>query len=82
LHVYGNRHQIELSARSDLFDPYAGHLKEKSARAAHRVGLALAKVIVEVHGGSIGLEDMPSAGTAFVIEFPSRWSTRGQRSSG
>jgi signal transduction histidine kinase len=45
------------------------------------VGLALAKVIVEVHHGSIWMEDTPAAGTAFVLEFPSHWSTKGQRSS-
>jgi Signal transduction histidine kinase len=81
LRVYGDKHQIAVAARRGIFDPYTGHLKEKPAGAAHRVGLALAKVIVEVHHGSIGVEETPSAGTAFVIEFPSHWSSRGQRSS-
>jgi len=82
LRVYGDKQQIPAETRDSIFDPYAGHLKEKPARAAHRVGLALAKVIVEVHHGSIWIEDTPSAGTAFVIEFPSHWTTsRGQRSS-
>jgi K+-sensing histidine kinase KdpD len=81
LQVHGDKHLIGAAARDSIFDPYAGHLKEKPARAAHRVGLALAKVIVEVHHGSIWVEDTPSAGSAFVIEFPSHWSSRGQRSS-
>ncbi|HEX7507929.1 MAG TPA: hybrid sensor histidine kinase/response regulator [Polyangia bacterium] len=80
LQVHGDKHQIDVAVRDGIFDPYGGHLNEKAARAAHRVGLALAKVIVEVHHGSIWVEDTPSAGTAFVIEFPSHWS-RGQRSS-
>ena len=80
LQVHGDKHQIDVAVRDGIFDPYGGHLNEKAARAAHRVGLALAKVIVEVHRGSIWVEDTPSAGTAFVIEFPSHWS-RGQRSS-
>lgn len=80
LQVHGDKHQIDVAVRDGIFDPYGGHLNEKSARAAHRVGLALAKVIVEVHHGSIWVEDTLSAGTAFVIEFPSHWS-RGQRSS-
>ena len=80
MQVHGDKHQIEVAVRDGIFDPYGGHLNEKAARAAHRVGLALAKVIVEVHHGSIWVEDTPSAGTAFVIEFPSHWS-RGQRSS-
>ena len=81
LRVHGDKHQIAVAARDSIFDPYGGHLNEKPVRAAHRVGLALAKVIVEVHHGSIWVEDTPSAGTAFVVEFPSHWS-RGQRSSG
>ena len=81
LQVDGDKHLIRAAARDSIFDPYAGHLKEKPARAAHRVGLALAKVIVEVHHGSIWVEDTPLAGSAFVIEFPSHWSSRGQRSS-
>ena len=80
--VFGDKQQIAVAARDGIFDPYADHLKEKPARAAHRVGLALAKVIVEVHHGSIWVEDTPSAGTAFVIEFPSHWSSGGRRSSG
>ena len=79
--IHGDKHQIPVAARQYIFDPYAGPVKEKPTRAAHSVGIALAKVIVEVHHGSIWVEDMPSAGTAFVIEFPSHWSTRGQRSS-
>ncbi len=81
LHVHGDKHVIPAAARDSIFDPYVGHLKDKPARAAHRVGLALAKVIVEVHHGTIWVEDTPSTGSAFVIEFPSHWSSRGQRSS-
>jgi K+-sensing histidine kinase KdpD len=81
LRVYGDKQQIPVAARDSIFDPYGGHLHEKPAHAAHRVGLALAKVIVEVHHGSIWIEDTPSAGTAFVIEFPAHWTSRGLRSS-
>jgi K+-sensing histidine kinase KdpD len=81
LRVNGDRHQIPVVARQCIFDPYASPIKESASRAVHSVGLALAKVIVEVHHGSIWVEDTPSAGTAFVLEFPSHWSIRGQRSS-
>jgi K+-sensing histidine kinase KdpD len=81
LRVYGDKHQLSVAARQCIFDPYSSQAKEKPARAAHKVGLALAKVIVEVHHGSIWVEDMLSAGTAFVLEFPSHWTSRGQRSS-
>jgi len=81
LMVYGDKQRILGPARDNIFDPYANNAKEAPTRAAHRVGLALAKVIIEVHHGAIWVEDTPSAGTAFVVEFPSHWSARGQRSS-
>ena len=71
--VYGDRHQIPPSARRGIFDAFTGHMKDKPTRAAHRVGLALAKLIVEAHHGSLRMEDTPGAGTAFVAEFPTQW---------
>jgi K+-sensing histidine kinase KdpD len=81
LRIYGDRHRIPISWRRGLFDPLAGHLKDKPARAAHRVGLALAKSIVEAHHASIAVEDSPHAGTAFVIDFPTLWSVEEPRRS-
>src|SRR5664279_2830936 len=81
LKVFGDRYVIPEVARPTLFDPYIGHTKEKATRAVHRVALALAKVIVEVHHGTIVVEDMPAAGTGFVLDFPSHWSAKGRRSS-
>ena len=43
--------------------------------------LALAKIIVEAQHGSIVLEDPPGAGTAFVIELPTRWPVEEPRRS-
>ena len=81
LRVFGDRFVIPDVARPTLFDPYLGHTKEKATRAVHRVALALAKVIVEVHHGTIVVEDTLAAGTAFVLDFPSHWSARGRGSS-
>ncbi len=81
LRVYGDRFEIPESSRKSLFDPYSDAVKEKSTRVAHKAGLALARVIVEVHHGSIWVEDVEGAGSAFVIEFPSRWTIKEQRSS-
>ena len=81
LRIYGDQHRIPVAARRGLFDPFTGHLKDKPARAAHRVGLALAKTIVEAHHGSIDLEDTPGGGTAFVIDFPTRWPVEEPRRS-
>ena len=79
LRIYGDHHHISAAARRVIFDPFAGHLKEKPTRAAHRVGLALAKLVVEAQHGAIAIEDTPGAGTAFVIEFPTRWSAEEPR---
>lgn len=81
LRIYGDRFEIPESSRKSIFDPYSDAVKEKSTRVAHKAGLALARVIVEVHHGSIWVEDVQGAGSAFVIEFPSRWTIKEQRSS-
>jgi K+-sensing histidine kinase KdpD len=82
LRIYGDKHHIPSAARRGIFDPYGGHMKDKPTRAAHKVGLALAKLVVEAHHGSIQIEDTPGAGTAFVVEFPTHWPAREQRRSG
>jgi K+-sensing histidine kinase KdpD len=79
--VYGDRHHIPIAARRGIFDPYAGHMKEKPTRAAHRVGLALARTVVEAHHGSIRIEDISGAGSAFVVELHTHWTVEEQRPS-
>lgn len=81
VYVYGDQYRIPSGARAGIFDAFSGHLKDKPARAAHRVGLALAKLIVEAHHGSIDMEDMPGAGTAFVVEVPTHWQSEERRRS-
>jgi K+-sensing histidine kinase KdpD len=76
LRIYGDRHQIPPEARDALFAPYAGHAKGKPTRAVNRVGLALARFIVEAHQGTIHIEDTPDAGSGFLVEFPARWRNR------
>jgi K+-sensing histidine kinase KdpD len=81
LRIYGDRFEIPESSRNSIFDPYSDTVKEKSTRVAHKAGLALARVIVEVHHGSIRVDDVQGAGSAFVIEFPSHWTIKEQRAS-
>jgi K+-sensing histidine kinase KdpD len=81
LRIFGDKFEIPEGSRKSIFDPYSDTVKEKSTRVAHKAGLALARVIVEVHRGSIWVEDVPGAGSAFVIEFPSHWTIKEQRSS-
>lgn len=80
LRIYGDKHEIPEASRKAIFDPYSDSVKERSTRVAHKAGLALARVIVEVHHGSTWVEDVPGAGSAFVIEFPSHWAIKEPRS--
>jgi signal transduction histidine kinase len=79
LRIFGDKHQIPEDVRPHIFDPYSDLAKERGTRVAHKAGLALARVIVEVHQGSTWVEDTPGAGSAFVIEFPSHLSLKEHR---
>jgi signal transduction histidine kinase len=51
--------------RAQIFEPYA----ELSAQSVgYGLGLALARAVVELHGGRIWVDDVPPDGWAFVLE--------------
>jgi signal transduction histidine kinase len=64
--VSGDADRIEAEDRERIFEPYARPAKQ--APVGHGLGLALAKVVVELHGGSLWVEDVPRSGSAFVFE--------------
>jgi signal transduction histidine kinase len=56
--------------QAQLFEPFNRLGLERSAVEGHGIGLALAKRLVELQGGSIGVESTPGHGATFWIELP------------
>ena len=54
-----------------IFEPYVS-LDREPRPGTHGLGLAIAREIVEAHGGSIQAASEPGSGTEFVIRLPAR----------
>lgn len=54
-----------------IFQPYWS-LDEEPRPGTHGLGLAIAKEVMEAHGGSIAAESNPGAGTTFHLHLPSQ----------
>jgi signal transduction histidine kinase len=79
--IGGDAFRIPPASRARLFAPYNDGKNESYGTVGHGVGLALAKVVVELHGGSLEIEDVPSAGSAFIVELNSNSPSLSSRSS-
>ncbi|RZJ01000.1 MAG: histidine kinase [Brevundimonas sp.] len=56
--------------QAQLFEPFNRLGLERSAVEGHGIGLALAKRLVELQGGSIGVTSTPGEGAVFWVEMP------------
>ncbi len=56
--------------QTQLFEPFNRLGLERSTVEGHGIGLALAKRLVELQGGSIGVSSTPGEGAVFWVELP------------
>lgn len=79
--IAGDHFRIPPEAQQRLFAPYASRKKNNYQVIGYGVGLALSKVIIELHKGFIEIIDLPSSGSAFIVEIPSLWPSTNHHSS-
>ncbi len=56
--------------QTQLFEPFNRLGLERSTVEGHGIGLALAKRLIELQGGTIGVESTPGHGATFWVELP------------
>lgn len=69
LSIVGDNEKIDPETLDKIFEP-SSH-PSKQVPVGHGLGLAFAKMVVELHGGAIWVEDVPRAGSAFILELKS-----------
>ncbi len=69
IEVSDNGAGVPDALRAKLFTPFERLGAEKSGLEGSGVGLAVARELVELQGGAIGVEDSPLGGARFFVEF-------------
>jgi len=71
IEVVDNGPGLSETKQAQLFEPFNRLGLERSTVEGHGIGLALAKRMVELMGGTIGVVSKPGKGATFWIELPS-----------
>ena len=70
IEVTDNGPGLTVEKQAQLFEPFNRLGLERSVVEGHGIGLALAKRLVELQGGVIGVDSEPGQGATFWVELP------------
>ena len=70
IEVIDNGPGLSAEKQAQLFEPFNRLGLERSTVEGHGIGLALAKRLTELQGGTIGVTSQPGEGATFWIELP------------
>ena len=70
IEVADNGPGLTVEKQAQLFEPFNRLGLERSTVEGHGIGLALAKRLVELQGGDIGVDSEPGQGATFWVELP------------
>lgn len=71
IEIVDNGPGLSAEKQAQLFEPFNRLGLERSTVEGHGIGLALAKRLTELQGGTIGVSSRPGEGATFWIELPS-----------
>lgn len=67
IQVYDNGEGIEITEKEKIFQPFYQIHKSKNENQGTGIGLALAKLLVDIHGGKIMVESVKNEYTLFTV---------------
>ncbi|HUX33798.1 MAG TPA: hybrid sensor histidine kinase/response regulator [Gemmatimonadaceae bacterium] len=63
---------VPAEARDEIFDKFAQAAGADQSRRSSGLGLTFCKLVIDAHGGAIGVDDAPGGGSTFWLVLPPR----------